>query len=203
MNDNIVGEKFGRLTVLNVFKNDKGRARCLCVCDCGTEKEVCKFHLMSGATTSCGCYQKQKAKECNTKHNGKGTSLYNRWKNIRQRCNNKTNPRYKDYGARGIKVCDAWYDFETFKKWSFENGYEENLQIDRIDNDGNYEPSNCRWVDGVTNVYNRRVTIRVEGMTLREISKKYNVDYFQLRSRYYRLEEQGIRQSIATLVGND
>ena len=93
-------------------------------------------------------------------------------------------------GARGITMDDLWYeDFEYFYKWSIENGYEENLELDRIDNNKGYEPSNCRWVETLTNNHNRRITVKINGLTLKEISKEYNIKYSTVKSRYYDLKK--------------
>lgn len=90
--------------------------------------------------------------------NGKRPSFYQSWTNMKQRCLNKNHPKYKRYGARGITVCDEWLDISNFYKWAIENGWEEGLTIDRIDNDGNYEPSNCRWVTVYSNSRRRGTT---------------------------------------------
>lgn len=95
-------------------------------------------------------------KHGDAKRNSK-TSLYNRWLVMRQRCNNSKSHDYEHYGGRGIKVCDEWDDFEAFKEWAMSNGFKEGLVIDRRDNNGNYSPDNCRWVDYSTNEFNRRI----------------------------------------------
>jgi len=106
-------------------------------------------------------------------------NLYGRWTMMKQRCLNPNNHKYKNYGARGIKVCDEWMDYYTFKKWALENGFEEHLTIDRVDTNGDYEPGNCRWVDYGIQANNRRnnVTIAFEGKdyTLAELSDKTGV----------------------------
>lgn len=88
-------------------------------------------------------------------HGGTGTRLYFIWKSMRQRCNNPKNKKFPNYGLRGIKICDEWNDFVTFKKWALTHGYEDHLTLDRKDNDGNYEPSNCRWSTADTQANNR------------------------------------------------
>ena len=87
------------------------------------------------------------------------SKLYNLWRTMIHRCENDKRAKYKDYGARGICVCEEWHDVNTFMEWAFKNGYKEGLQLDRIDNDGNYEPSNCRWVTPKENSRNRRNTV--------------------------------------------
>lgn len=102
------------------------------------------------------------------KHGGKGTKLYNKWCSMRERCSNPHNKRYNRYGGRGIKVCEEWQNFNSFKDWCLSNGYSPNLTIDRIDNDGNYEPSNCRFVTSAeqNRNYSRNHKITHNGKTL-------------------------------------
>lgn len=106
---------------------------------------------------------------------------------MKQRCFNPNNHKYKDYGARGITVCDEWMDYHIFKKWSFENGFEEHLSLDRIDTNGNYEPSNCRWVDYKKQANNKRnnrlIVFEGEEYTLAELSDKTGLEHSTLALR--------------------
>ena len=114
---------------------------------------------------------------------GRRTSLYQSWINMRQRCNNPNHPKYKRYGARGITVCKEWNDIANFQKWALANGWEEGLTIDRIDNDGNYEPSNCRWVSLSSNS-RRKSTTKITPELAEEIRSRRNEDWYKLAEEY-------------------
>lgn len=153
----LTGQKFGRLEVMERAENDnKNRAKWRCLCECGVTKILPSAYLRSGDTQSCGCYNKDKLKETNTKHGGHGSPEYKSWRNMIDRCTNKKIWQYEFYGARGIKICDRWSSFAYFiddmgKKPSKEHS------IDRIDVNGNYEPSNCRWATKTEQVINQRI----------------------------------------------
>ena len=160
----ISGRRFGRLLVIkNVGKDKFGNYKWLCKCDCGNEKIVTGNCLCSGMTSSCGCFRIENTIKAKTTHGLSKTRLYDTWGKIVQRCTNERNNHYKDYGGRGIKICDEWRrNFELFYEWSMNNGYRDDLTIDRINNDGNYEPDNCRWVDYNVQANNRRNNHYVE-----------------------------------------
>lgn len=123
------------------------KAQWLCRCDCGNTVIVLSDSLKSGNTSSCGC-ECRKGLEKRTTHGKSHDRLYRIWQGMRNRCNLATNKYYKNYGGRGISVCTEWLDsFENFYEWAMSNGYKENLTLDRKDNNGNYEPSNCQWKD--------------------------------------------------------
>lgn len=198
----LTGLTFGRLTVVekdrDEYKGKQKRTYWRCRCNCGNEIVVSRNSLVTGNTTSCGCYQREVAATISStylyKHGMTDTPLHLIWQGMRKRCKNKG---YKSYGGKGVKVCQDWEDFTNFYKWSIDNGYIEGkgLSIDRINNDGDYEPNNCRWVDDYvqannksTNVY---ITMDGETHTLKEwyrilqpdltyetIDERYNIEGF-------------------------
>ena len=163
---NRVGQKFGRLTVIERGETKEypcgGRLTSWkCLCECGNTVEVLNSNLVTGHTRSCGCLEKEHPNAIKHGMKKDNERLYGVWASMRQRCNDKNLECYKNYGDRGITVCEEWADFGSFAKWALENGYDSNAPygectLDRIDNNGNYEPSNCRWTNMLVQRHNQR-----------------------------------------------
>lgn len=188
----LTGLRFGRLTVIEFSHKDEKRYYCwLCKCDCGNTIIVRGSSLSRSNTKSCGCLMRDTSRNTcikrNTTHGGTGTKLYDVWQSMRGRVNNYNDKHYKDYGGRGVTVCNEWAEYESFFKWSKKNGYKEGLYIDRINNNGNYEPSNCRWVTNKKNCNNKRNNRLIEYngdiKTLQEWADLHNIKRTTLCTR--------------------
>ena len=167
------GRRFGELTVIgrSGVTNDR-HIVWSCICDCGALAYVSEKDLVSGHTQSCGCLQRARTSVAHYKHGGRKAHtnterLYSVWSEMRGRCHNPANKSYRYYGGRGIKVCSEWSKYSKFREWAVVAGYNPSAPygkctIDRINNEGNYEPNNCRWVDMATQNKNRRSPEEVE-----------------------------------------
>lgn len=156
----MLGLKFGRFTVISESeRGNKGVIRWLCKCECGKEKVVVGYALRSGKSLSCGCYRDS----ISYSHGMFKTKMYTKWALMKNRCTNKNYTSYHNYGGRGITVCDEWMkSFHNFKNWSLKNGYSDDLQLDRRDNEKGYSPDNCRYVTVKQNGNNKRNTVLIE-----------------------------------------
>lgn len=164
-----IGKTYGRLTVLEFSHRKSNNLLYRCQCACGTIKIIIKSSLTSGDTTSCGCFQREDLGRRARSHGESDNSKeYRTWKHIKGRCLTKTDVRYKDYGGRGITICNQWHN--SYKNFLKDMGRAPSPKhsIDRKDNDGNYEPGNCRWATNTEQINNRRRTVRV---TLNGVTK--------------------------------
>jgi hypothetical protein len=189
----LTGQKFGRLTVLHYSHTIDQKAMWQCECECGNKPIIVAASLRSGHTKSCGCYKLEAAAIANTTHglSGKKTRLYEIWIGMKARCFRKSHRAYKYYGGRGITVCQEWKDdFKAFYDWAFINGYEEDLSLDRIDVNGNYEPNNCKWATFLEQSRNKQnssfIEINGEYKTIAEWSEISGVKPGTFHSRIAR-----------------
>lgn len=183
----ITDKKFGRWTV----NSYAGKSKWFCACDCGTKKIVAGTHLKSGASKSCGCYEHEALIKRNTTHGQNKTPLHYLWLEINQRCSNPKFKYFKNYGGRGITVCDEWrHNFVAFRDWAVANGYSKGLSIDRIDNDKGYSPDNCRFVDMYVQQNNKRsnhrITANGKSQTIAQWSRETGIGESIIRGRLRR-----------------
>lgn len=180
----LTGKRFGKLTVTGFNRREiqKGymyRYYWNCICDCGNECVVNAQLLKTGTTKSCGCLR--------GRHHMTNTKIHGLWKGIKSRCFNKNHIHYDKYGGRGITICDKWLLFENFYDWAIKNGYKEGLSIDRIDNNGNYEPSNCRWTTQKEQNSNKRNNVFIDykgkTYTLSELARNVGINRKTLKRR--------------------
>jgi hypothetical protein len=196
--ENLIGKQFGRLTVVDLSEKMSGRkSYWVCKCECGNEKLVRSDSLKSGNVQSCGCLkvEQNKVNLNQTKHGdttrGNHKRLWQIWQGIKQRTSNPNKKTYARYGGRGIVMCEEWKDdYIAFRDWALNNGYSDDLTIDRIDVDGNYEPSNCRWATNKEQCNNRRTNVLIEwnGKTqnIEKWSEETGIPYRVLHDRYKR-----------------
>ncbi len=180
-----VGDKFGRWTVIdNTARTASGRNRAsICRCECGTVRLISNADLKNGHSKSCGCGRLTSNGKCRTR-------LYAIYCHVKDRCYNKNHIHYKDYGGRGIGVCQEWRDsFCAFYDWAMANGYIDDLSIDRIDNNKGYSPENCRWTDAEIQQNNTRYNVRLtyggKTQSMSRWSRELGIPTSTLFSRYY------------------
>lgn len=182
----LTNKRFGMLVAKSIaYKGKNTRVYWNCICDCGGGRIVSNDHLRNGDVTDCGCYRKhipffKKHGMCNTR-------LYNIWSLMKERCYNSKRKEYCNYGGRGIAVCTEWMEAANFIEWSLNNGYSEDLTLDRIDNNGNYCPENCRWVSKKVQMGNRRnnhiIEFNGERKTITQLAEENGLTYYQLYKR--------------------
>lgn len=194
----LTGQRFGRLSVVKRTGcfND-GQVAWQCVCDCGKAITVRSRDLRTGHTRSCGCLQQDVCRETIIEfHKQMGYDghtqrpVFQVWKDMIRRCYDIENESYKNYGGRGIRVCSEWHDPRSFEQWALDNGFHKGLQLDRKDNEGDYQPNNCRFVSRIENCNNKRTNRRVEldgqEKTLAQWARYYGISYAVVRTRIFR-----------------
>lgn len=180
----LTGARFDKLTVISrANTNSKsGNAMWVCRCECGSITEVIGSKLRSGYTKSCGCLRISDTAQGYSKER-----VYRTWRGMHQRCYNQKHDKYKWYGGRGITICPEWHDFITFRIWALENGYSDDLTIDRIDPDDNYCPDNCQWVDMKTQANNRSnnriLYFNGKAYTVSQIAEMFGISSFTIFNR--------------------
>ncbi len=193
--NDLSGNRYDMLYVIRRVDNSSdGYVQYLCQCDCGNYKIIKADNLRNGNTHSCGCLKKKMMAEKQFKHgssggrHGQSTRLYRIWRGMLSRCYTKSATEYDRYGGRGISVCDDWrYDYCSFMDWAMSNGYSDDLTIDRINNDSDYSPDNCRWVPFEKQLLNksnnRLLSFNGQIKTITEWANEYNIDRRLLGSR--------------------
>lgn len=189
----LTGKRFGRITVIKEGSRKRNKSGIpermwICKCDCGNVFSCNTSRLKQGITKSCGCLRREVTAQNNHKHGMSKTKLYRIWSEMNGRCFCNTNKAYKNYGGRGITVCDEWREkFVVFRELAISNGYEEGLTIERIDNNGNYCPENCKWIPKSEQPKNRRnchyITYHGETKTLSEWSRELHIDRECVRNK--------------------
>lgn len=176
----ITGQKYGMLTVIKQAPRKDKKIKWICKCECGNETIVSSGDLKNGHTKSCGCLK--------LKHGKRNTRIYKIWQSMKNRCYYENDICYQNYGGRGITICKEWLDdFQVFYEWAIANGYQENLTIDRIDTNGNYEPTNCRWATMKEQQNNRTtnklITFNGETKTMKQWAEFVGIPYRRLQDR--------------------
>ena len=191
--ENLIGKKFNSLTVQDfIYVPKHNRYMLKCKCDCGTVKYIRSNRVINGYTKTCGCQNIGIRANDMFGITRKEPHLYSVWNTMRHRCTNPKNWKYESYGKRGISVCDEWLkDFFSFREWAWANGYRQGLSLDRIDNNGNYEPSNCRWADNYVQQRNKRnnryIEYKGKRQTVADWADELKIPYPALSARINKL----------------
>ena len=184
---NNIFKKYGRLLAIKEVEGTPYSRRVLCQCDCGNSIVVSLNHLLSGNTKSCGCLKSDRNRKVFTKHGLSKSSLYGVWGSMKDRCFRKKCTAYKNYGGRGVTICNEWLEFVNFYEWAMENGYQDDLTIERNDNDGDYCPENCIFIPKEEQSKNRRglhfISHNGSIKTLTDWAKTIGISRSSLRDR--------------------
>lgn len=183
----LIGEKFHRWTVIEEGFKLGTKLACLCRCECGVERAVNQSSLVNGKSKSCGCLSRETTVAYLTNHGMTNTRIFSIWKGMLTRCNNPNSKSWTDYGGRGIKVSEAWNDFQVFYA-EMGPSYGDDLTIDRIDNELGYQAGNCRWIPRAEQNKNRRNVIYVDTeqgkMSIAEAARVAGVSWFCIENRH-------------------
>lgn len=202
---NLNDKRFGRLTVIG-FSYSKNNVRYhKCLCDCGNKTVVTTSKLTTGHTNSCGCLKNE---AYNYKHGLRKHPLYRTWSNMKTRCYNPKTHNFKNYGGKGITVCDEWKnDFENFYKWAIKNGYIEGFSIERINNNIGYRSDNCRWIpkqlQGRNKIGNHKIQLGHSERCLSEWCLIFNLHYNTVENRINSLGWDPIKALTTPIKGGD
>ncbi|HSW35847.1 MAG TPA: hypothetical protein VLH18_04500 [Candidatus Limnocylindrales bacterium] len=181
------GDVFGRLTIVEELEKKNHNRQFLCKCECGAKTTVDSSKLISKNTQSCGCLKREIMANKNRTHGKSKTPLYSVWNSMKGRCYNPSDAGFRDYGGRGITVCGEWQEFEPFMEWALKSGYRKGLTIERVDNNGNYEPQNCKWIPRSEQSANRRTNryLKFRGnlKTMAQWSRDLGINYDTLKDR--------------------
>lgn len=183
----MTGLRFSGWLVLHQAGNTvNGKALWLCKCDCGTERLVVGADLRQEKSKNCGCENNKRIGNVRRIHGKTGTRLHVIWKNMRSRCNNPAHPGFATWGGRGVRICEAWDDFTAFEAWAVANGYRDDLSIERLNVDGNYEPGNCAWATPLEQSVNRRFVLRnADGVAWSQIAKANGIPVQLMHGRIH------------------
>lgn len=191
----LVGQRLGKLVVTKYLGRNENRYHTYeCICNCGKTTVATRNNLRKGHTTSCGCYKKQRISETKTRHGGSDLPEYGSWNGAKDRCYNKKNKKYPDYGGRGIKVCDRW--LQDFRHFLDDMGLRPapGWSLDRIDNNGDYCPENCRWAPPIVQANNRRslclLTFMEQTLSATQWARRLGINHHEIlnRARFLRIK---------------
>ena len=193
-----IGDKYGRLTILKQIGSVNKKRKVECQCECGVIKNYYFDSLYGDITKSCGCLQKQMASESNTTHGMSNTKVYKSWESMKDRCARKGHKYYKNYGGRGITVCERWLEFENFYE-DMRADFRDGLKLDRINNNGNYCRENCRWATQKEQCNNTRSNVNINFMgqtkSIAEWATYFGINYKAFHRRF-RAEKMPFAQAI-------